>query len=205
MSIHRGGGYYTGGTPQLTFHNPVQILDEQIAYIENYRILGNFFAKFNFFDDKLQIQANYNADLSFTYDYTYYNENHPYGTGVGRLVEAYRHVPNTTFEVYANYNDKFGDVDFSAMLGHSYQDVTRKQNYVDVRGFPSPSFNIVNAAAEFYNVTGTLNEYAMESYFGRITAGYKDRYMLTATLRTDGSSKFAPENRWGSFPSVAFG
>ena len=200
-----GGGYYTGGTPQLTFHNPVQILDEQIAYIENYRILGNFFAKFNFFDDKLQIQANYNADLSFTYDYTYYNENHPYGTGVGRLVEAYRHVPNTTFEVYANYNDKFGDVDFSAMLGHSYQDVTRKQNYVDVRGFPSPSFNIVNAAAEFYNVTGTLNEYAMESYFGRITAGYKDRYMLTATLRTDGSSKFAPENRWGWFPSVSFG
>ena len=171
----------------------------------NYRILGNFFAKFNFFDDKLQIQANYNADLSFTYDYTYYNENHPYGTGVGRLVEAYRHVPNTTFEVYANYNDKFGDVDFSAMLGHSYQDVTRKQNYVDVRGFPSPSFNIVNAAAEFYNVTGTLNEYAMESYFGRITAGYKDRYMLTATLRTDGSSKFAPENRWGWFPSVSFG
>ena len=205
MSIHRGGGYYTGGTPQLTFHNPVQILDEQIAYIENYRILGNFFAKFNFFDDKLQIQANYNDDLSFTYDYTYYNENHPYGTGVGRLVEAYRHVPNTTFEVYANYNDKFGDVDFSAMLGHSYQDVTRKQNYVDVRGFPSPSFNIVNAAAEFYNVTGTLNEYAMESYFGRITAGYKDRYMLTATLRTDGSSKFAPENRWGWFPSVSFG
>ena len=200
-----GGGYYTGGTPQLTFHNPVQILDEQIAYIENYRILGNFFAKFNFFDDKLQIQANYNADLSFTYDYTYYNENPPYGTGVGRLVEAYRHVPNTTFEVYANYNDKFGDVDFSAMLGHSYQDVTRKQNYVDVRGFPSPSFNIVNAAAEFYNVTGTLNEYAMESYFGRITAGYKDRYMLTATLRTDGSSKFAPENRWGWFPSVSFG
>lgn len=119
-----GGGYYTGGTPQLTFHNPVQILDEQIAYIENYRILGNFFAKFNLFDDKLQIQANYNADLSFTYDYTYYNENHPYGTGVGRLVEAYRHVPNTTFEVYANYNDKFGDVDFSAMLGHSYQEVT---------------------------------------------------------------------------------
>lgn len=200
-----GGGYYTGGTPQLTFHNPVQILDEQIAYIENYRILGNFFAKFNLFDDKLQIQANYNADLSFTYDYTYYNENHPYGTGVGRLVEAYRHVPNTTFEVYANYNDKFGDVDFSAMLGHSYQEVTRKQNYVDVRGFPSPSFNIVNAAAEFYNVTGTLNEYAMESYFGRITAGYKDRYMLTATLRTDGSSKFAPENRWGWFPSVSFG
>ena len=131
-----GGGYYTGGTPQLTFHNPVQILDEQIAYIENYRILGNFFAKFNFFDDKLQIQANYNADLSFTYDYTYYNENHPYGTGVGRLVEAYRHVPNTTFEVYANYNDKFGDVDFSAMLGHSYQDVTRKQNYVDVPRIP---------------------------------------------------------------------
>ncbi|MFR5934981.1 MAG: TonB-dependent receptor [Alistipes shahii] len=203
--VYTPGGYYTGGTPQLTFHNPVQILDEQIAYIENYRILGNFFAKFNFFDDKLQIQANYNADLSFTYDYTYYNENHPYGTGVGRLVEAYRHVPNTTFEVYANYNDKFGDVDFSAMLGHSYQDVTRKQNYVDVRGFPSPSFNIVNAAAEFYNVTGTLNEYAMESYFGRITAGYKDRYMLTATLRTDGSSKFAPENRWGWFPSVSFG
>ena len=199
------GKYYTGGTNQLTFHNPVQILNEQIAYIENYRVLGNFFTKFNLFDDKLQIQANYNADLSFTYDYTYYNENHPYGTGVGRLVDAYRHVPNTTFEVYANYNDKFGDVDFSAMLGHSYQEVTRKQNYVDVRGFPSPSFNIVNAAAEFYNVTGTLNEYAMESYFGRITAGYKDRYMLTATLRTDGSSKFAPENRWGWFPSVSFG
>jgi TonB-linked SusC/RagA family outer membrane protein len=200
-----GGEYYAGGTDYLVFHNPVQVLDEQIAYIENYRILGNFYADFKFLDDKLRVRTTYNADLSFTYDYTYYNKNHPYGVGVGRLIEAYRQVPNTMFDVYASYTDKFGDFDFDAMVGHSYQQVIRKQNYIDAQGFPSPSFNVVNAAAEFTNVTGTLNEYAMESYFGRVTTGYKDRYMLTLTMRADGSSKFAPDYRWGYFPSVSFG
>ena len=46
-------------------------------------------------------------------------------------------------------------------------------------------------------------EHTLISYFGRLNYSYKDRYLLTATMRRDGSSRFGPENKWGYFPSAA--
>ena len=72
-----------GGTDELVFHNPMQILDEETAYIENMRYLGNFYATFKY-KDKFAFKSSVNTDITQIYDYTYYNENHPYGKGVGR-------------------------------------------------------------------------------------------------------------------------
>ena len=91
------------------------------------------------------------------------------------------------------------------MLGHSFQKVTTRSAKLDGSGFPSPSFDVVGVASSLDAYSGSLSNYAMESYFGRATFSYKDRYVLTATLRTDGSSKFARDNRWGWFPSVSLG
>jgi len=55
------------------------------------------------------------------------------------------------------------------------------------------------------SITGNYNEWAMRSYFGRINLNWDDKYLLEANLRADGSSKFAPEHRWGYFPSVSAG
>ena len=198
------GDYYVGGTDELVFHNPMQILDEETAYIENMRYLGNFYATFKY-KDKFAFKSSVNTDITQIYDYTYYNENHPYGKGVGRIVDYNRTIKNILVENFATYNDKFGDFSLSAMLGHSFQKVTTRSAKLDVSGFPSPSFDVVGLASSLDAYSGSLSNYAMESYFGRATFSYKDRYVLTATLRTDGSSKFARDNRWGWFPSVSLG
>ena len=198
------GDYYVGGTDELVFHNPMQILDEETAYIENMRYLGNFYATFKY-KDKFAFKSSVNTDITQIYDYTYYNENHPYGKGVGRIVDYNRTIKNILVENFATYNDKFGDFSLSAMLGHSFQKVTTRSAKLDGSGFPSPSFDVGGVASSLDAYSGSLSNYAMESYFGRATFSYKDRYVLTATLRTDGSSKFARDNRWGWFPSVSLG
>ena len=198
------GDYYVGGTDELVFHNPMQILDEETAYIENMRYLGNFYATFKY-KDKFAFKSSVNTDITQIYDYTYYNENHPYGKGVGRIVDYNRTIKKILVEKFATYNDKFGDFSLSAMLGHSFQKVTTRSAKLDGSGFPSPSFDVVGVASSLDAYSGSLSNYAMESYFGRATFSYKDRYVLTATLRTDGSSKFARDNRWGWFPSVSLG
>lgn len=199
------GDYYIGGTDELTRHNPVQILKEQDAYYDNYRFLGNYYAMLKFMD-KLTWKYSFNADVGYTYDYKNYNENHPYGGGGGRVQDMNRLITNYVSENVVTYNDKFfKDLSVSAMLGQSYQTISSRTSQIDGRGFPSPSFSTINTASEIFSADGYTNEYAMLSYFGRTTLSFKDRYILTATLRTDGSSKFHKDNRWGWFPSVSAG
>lgn len=198
------GDYYVGGTDELRRHNPLQILNEQTAYIDNFRYLGNYFATLKY-KDKFTFRTSFNADMSYIYDYVYYNENHPYGTGDGRVVEYNRFISNTVVDNVLNYNDKFGDFEIGGMLGHSFQKINTRTSSIDGRGFASPSFDVISSASEIAGASGYLSEFAMESYFGRASVSYQDKYILNATLRTDGSSKFAPENRWGWFPSISLG
>ena len=60
-------------------------------------------------------------------------------------------------------------------------------------------------AAEFTDVTSGLSTWALQSYMSRITGNWKNRYLVTVNARFDGSSKFAPEHRYGFFPSVSLG
>ncbi|MFC0876431.1 SusC/RagA family TonB-linked outer membrane protein [Saccharicrinis sp. FJH2] len=81
-----------------------------------------------------------------------------------------------------------------------YKDIDR-ENYYDVDGNPVRVDLINKNYFDFYNDIGVAS--TTLSYFGRLNYGYKGRYLLTATLRADGSSKFAPNNRWGYFPAGA--
>ena len=198
------GDYYVGGTDELTRHNPVQILNEQDAYVDNYRFLGTYYAQANFLDH-FSLRSSFSADIGYTYDYTYYNKNHPYGTGVGRLLDYNRLIQNVVYDNILTYSNSFKDWTVDAMIGHSFQKQLTRNSGIDGRGFPTPSLQVISVASDIFTATGGLGEYALESYFTRGTFAYKDRYMMTATLRADGSSKFHRDNRWGYFPSLSFG
>lgn len=198
------GDYYVGGTDELMRHNPIQILNEQDAYFNNFRYLGTFYGKVDF-SENLSFKSSFSADIGYTYDYTYYNENHPYGTGVGRLIDYNRLVQNYITEHVLSYNKSFDKLSLDAILGHSFQKQHYRTSNIDARGFPAPSLGVVSVASDIFNAGGSPSEYAMESYFTRGTLSYDDRYIMTATLRADGSSKFSPDNRWGIFPSLSFG
>lgn len=202
--IKPNGDYYLGGTDELMFHNPIQILNEQKVYFDNYRYLGGYYAMLKL-NNKFTWRTSFNSDMAYTYDYSYYNENHPYGTGVGRIIEYNRFNKNILVENVGHYNDSFDNFNLGLMVGHSFQKSATNTTLVDGRGFPSPAFDVNSVASEIYDASGSLSEFAMESYFGRATLSYLERYLMTLTLRTDGSSKFAPSTRWGWFPSASLG
>ncbi len=196
------GEYYQASTEVLR-HNPVQILNEQTAYIDNFRYLGDFYTLLKL--GKFSWKYSFDTDMAYVYDYKYYNAKHPYGLGKGRIVEYTRFLNNILSDNIFTYNDKFNNLSVSAMLGHSFQKQSYRTTMIDGSGLPSPSFDVISATAGVDAKSGNISEFAMESYFGRATLSYFDKYILTGTLRTDGSSKFAPETRWGWFPSLSMG
>ena len=196
--------YFLGGTDELSRHNPVQILSEQTSYVNNARYLGAIWAEAKIIDG-LKFKASFNTDAGYTMDYLYYNSNHPYKEDNGRIIEKNRFLMSNLIETYLNYDKTWENWTFGAMVGHSYQKTTARQNSIDAQNFPSPSFDTVGVAGVISGVTGGLSEYAMESWYGRVNLSWKDRYMLNATVRADGSSRFAPKCRWGVFPSVSLG
>ena len=198
------GEYYLGGTDELSRHNPVQILEEETVYVNQYRYLGAIWAQADICKG-LKFKAAFNTDAGYTMDYLYYNSNHPYKEDNGRIIEKNRFVMSNVIETFFTYDNKWGDFTFGAMAGHSYQITSARSNSIDAQNFPSPSFDTIGVAAVISGITGGLSEYAMESVFGRVNLAWKDRYILNATIRADGSSRFAPGCRWGYFPSVSVG
>lgn len=91
----------------------------------------------------------------------------------------------------------------SAMAGMGLQWGESRWFNGQMKGFLSDSASQFDNGTEIDKLKGSRNEWAIASFFGRVNWSFKDRYMLTATLRYDGSSKFGPENRWGMFPSFA--
>jgi TonB-dependent starch-binding outer membrane protein SusC len=110
-------------------------------------------------------------------------------------------INNTVAEFYLNYNKTFDAIksNINATAGYGYyNNLSTNYNYASLR-------------ANGDTIPGTQPPFPFDkpentllSYYGRLIYTYNDRYILAASIRTDGSSKFAPDVRWGTFPSVAF-
>ena len=198
------GDYYLGGTDELIYHNPLQIINEQEVVLDNYRFLGTFFGTAKIADG-LTFKTMFGTDLTYTLDNVYYNQFHPYGTGVGLKYDNRRFTPNTLWENTLNYNKTFDKFSVDALAGYSYQKANFSDSNIEGRGFPSPSFQELSVAAEINSAGTSITESALMSFFGRSNLAWDNKYLLSLSLRADGSSKFAPHNRWGYFPSVSAG
>ncbi len=111
-------------------------------------------------------------------------------------------------ELTANYAKRLGDHNLNALVGYSFQRFTSKYLNAGNQGFLTDAFLFNNLGAGTYEkpwVGSSASKSEMASFFGRVNYTYKDRYLVTATLRADGASNFAKNNRWGYFPSVALG
>lgn len=106
-----------------------------------------------------------------------------------------------------SYNRTFGDAhDFNAILGASYQRNTSRNDYMAaVAGsFNNDIIHTLNNAIIDPASTGTTkSEWGLISYFSRVNYAYKEKYLLSASVRADGSSRFGPANKWGYFPSAS--
>lgn len=104
-----------------------------------------------------------------------------------------------------NYNQTVGKHDIAAMVGYEMSHFKYRDFSATKRGLQDVSVGDLNAVATPYASGGYGTEYASRSFFGRVNYAFAGKYLFEANLRADASSRFAPEYRWGFFPSVSAG
>ena len=184
--------------------NPLSILYDVEKYANTYRTLGNFAIDYKVHGlEALRFNLNLGLDLSTTKEFDgvipgsvqAYRDSEAKGWGKYTDKDWFRR--NQVLDFYANYNESWGEHNLDAMVGYSWQ-----------------HFYSADRSITYYNETGEQYEKStgvwgreesyLVSFYGRVNYSYASRYLLTVTLRADGSSKFAKGNRWGYFPSAAF-
>lgn len=186
---------------QLAGRNPLSLIEQQNNYGTSYRSIGNVQ-----FDYKLHFLPELKAVANFGYDYmsgrSFGNTEADYlngvnGSGFNNTYENTEKRHNKVMDLYFNYNKLVESINtqFDITGGYNYQDF--RDNY---GGF---SFNFQNN-----QITPVINRprrVNLQSFFARANFTIADKYLLTASLRRDGSSRFSENNRWGNFPAVAVG
>lgn len=172
-SPYRPDGEYAVGGTELANHNPIQALNEEDVYIDNYRALGSLYMLFNITKD-LNFKTTLGEDFNYKEEHIYYTDKHPYGNKVGKLIDGRKSYASTLWENVLTYKHSFEE-DFSldVMLGHSIQkDVSSSSAQTGI-GFPSSSFDVNSVAAEFADVSTGLSSFLLQSFFGRVSLNYK--------------------------------
>lgn len=108
-------------------------------------------------------------------------------------------------ELTARYKFNVDKLNIDVFAGMSQEYNKYDRDFYIKYDLVDPSLGAIDAGMTNGNITGNYNEWAMRSYFGRINLNWDDKYLLEANLRADGSSRFAPDKRWGYFPSVSAG
>lgn len=115
---------------------------------------------------------------------------------------------NILSENYLTYNTELGNGDFTALAGYSYQKTTNERFSASTQQLLSDDFKWYNLEAghvETRRVTSSWSESEIQSLFARLNYDLNDKYLMTFTVRRDGASNFAENNKYATFPSGAFG
>lgn len=207
------GGYFeyynpSNGNLNLAPRNPVAQLMQTYNTGKSNRIFGNFETdyKFHFFPD-LRAVVNVGFDQSNGVNTRLVDAgvatggNYTDGAGVvhyiGTDATQTSLLRNKLIDTYLAYNKKFGNLNVEATLGRSYQIFNQERTYYgDLRRNPATPPNPTYYRPQTDNV--------LIGYFLRTNLTYNDKYLLTASLRRDGSSRLAKENQWAYYPAFAF-
>ncbi|ACU62524.1 SusC/RagA family TonB-linked outer membrane protein [Chitinophaga pinensis] len=198
------GGYYewlyNGKLYDLATKNPAAMLEQKMDKSQVKRSIGNIQ-----FDYKFHFLPELRANLNLGYDYqkgdgntnipkyaalSYYN-----GTG-GSYKHYSQEMKNKLFDFYLNYVKELKGIKsrIDVMGGYSYQDFITA----------TPGYPTLDESGDTTTAAGNYSEaqHTLVSFFGRLNYTFNDKYLLTFTMRRDGTSRF--RQHWGNFPSVAF-
>lgn len=200
----------------------------QKATDQKYHTSGNIAITINFTD-----YLNFKTSYSYRGEHQRETSHAPSYTADPKSKQEYPYNSETTayweeqvFDNVLNFNKQFGKHNLNLMAGTSVTARKYTWNSVGVEGkttvykvedgnlvtneipagFLDQSFATIDAGAGgTYDGSGSKWDYNRASFFGRVNYNYNDRYLIQATVRWDGSSKFGVNNRWGFFPSIALG
>lgn len=207
LPVKDKNGDYALNSQAAFLPNPVSLL-EITDKTKKERLLATAFVEVKPFKD-LTLKGNFGIDRNYQKRSVYMPKTTLYGQKTGGQADVAQYDKSDyLLELTANYQKRWGEHNFGALLGYSFQRFTDESLYAGNSQFLIDGFLHNNLGAGAYpkpSVGSSASKDEMASFFGRVNYSYKDRYLLTATLRADGASNFAKNNRWGYFPSVALG
>lgn len=188
--------------------NPIGVADQVSNTRKRYGWLGTVFAEWEFLKD-LKYRININGGIQDNqqkiFEASYIDFDASKGPrparGVNQRMTDYDWVIENTLNYSRTFSEKHV---LSGLVGYTTQKHTYNNMFGEARGFANDEIKTLNAGT-MYALTSDDSEYSMISYLGRINYAYDDRYLVTATYRGDGSSRFGMNKKWGTFPSVSLG
>ncbi|MBQ8673436.1 MAG: TonB-dependent receptor [Bacteroides sp.] len=156
----------------------------------------------------LTFRTNFGYDQSNTRNGHFEGVNSTFvgsNSNMAKVSKTEKHSTGWTWENTLTYTKDFGIHSLTALLGHSMSKSTYEDTYAEGMGlaFEQAQFHNLDGTSANFVISSSLTENSMLSYFARLNYKLMDKYLLTATLRADGSSVLAKGNKWGYFPSVA--
>lgn len=152
---------------------------------------------------ELKFRTNFSVDY-YMYSYDgYVNGEYGYAAGYGGQVsKENRRMMAYTLNNLLTYDKKFGNHGVSVLVGQEAYSYNYKYLYASKRGLPFGGLTEIASASEMNSMDSYQDNYNLLSWLSRVEYEYKDRYYISGSFRTDGSSRFHPDNRWGKFWSV---
>ncbi|KUJ59943.1 SusC/RagA family TonB-linked outer membrane protein [Flavobacteriaceae bacterium CRH] len=212
LTMNPTDAVYVDGQPNVNLSNDAvnPIISQRIYSDEttNNRILANIAPSFEFIKG-LTYKFNLGVDYSMSERDI---QVLPYTSATNTTESTLNNIATTNnnilYENTLTYNFNVKAHNFTILAGQSYQKTQVNQKNYDFKGFPDNGVepkNQIEAATELRTKSSSAVENELQSFFGRLNYGFDNKYLLTATMRADGSSKFGKNNRYGYFPSVALG
>ncbi len=188
--------------------NPVAIIRGNHITGNRYRYLSSAFLEY-FVLPEWSFKVNIGGDVNNEDKSVYKDRTTVIGNSLGGVASAYTATEsNYLAEATTNYNKGFGDHNINLLLGMTYQKFHRRFNSQEANNFTTDAtladnFGLADRTTLIVNSNKSTN--SLLSYLGRVNYKLLDKYLLTASYRIDGSSRFGEGNRFGFFPSVSAG
>ncbi|MFL9842796.1 SusC/RagA family TonB-linked outer membrane protein [Flavobacterium rhizosphaerae] len=206
--VHDENGDYTNFNMNAHY-NPAYLLSVYKDETRTLRVLGNIEASFRLVKG-LDYKLNFGIDRSISERNTTVYPNLTDISTTGQYVQNNLESSSSLIEHYLTYNFMADKHKFDALAGFSYQKFYRSGtsfktiNIDDMGQGVSPDIN-PGSSGDQAGLSGYAQENELQSYFGRVNYAYNDKYLVTASMRADGSTRFGENNKYGYFPSFALG
>ncbi|MCF0042580.1 SusC/RagA family TonB-linked outer membrane protein [Dyadobacter fanqingshengii] len=202
------GGFVVNSPFESALQNPINSLYNQLNETITNRFLGNISGEYTI-TDGLKAKVLIGADVVGNKQNRYL----PSTTAEGQALSGNALVGSIFTTNWLNENTLSYDKDINdknrinAVVGFTAQTSQSKGAIAEAAGFATDAFEYNNLATGITNIAprSVASAWSLASYLGRVNYIFDDRYLLTFTLRADGSSRFGEGNKWGYFPSAAFG
>lgn len=201
----QGNLYDDALNPAMSYYPATVELENSNFLVSVFRNIVSLGATYKLTDD-LRVIGEYGFDLLTQNDDRYQNEFTQTGRAVGgygqsRWVQAFNYTARAMLAYDKTFNQHSLSVIGGTELQEKFIDITDAQG----QGFPLAELKKLTSAAEPVFVTSTLTEEAFLSFFARANYKFKDRYLLGVSGRSDASSKFGPDYKYGFFPAASAG